>query len=147
MVPCSQARILAELSEAWENRVPMVQAGVLRTLHMLIQTCEDRELEDVKGGQFDKVPTTGQVATRYECARCLADLAEAVELRQDIAEHCLPDLRLMMTSPLAGVPEQAMRCMLNLAAPAGQVAVTTKSAKVRRCARLAGCFSHGPARA
>ena len=98
------ARILAELAEAWHNRAPLVMGGVLRTLSILIGRSEDKDLTNNSSGT-----DTSQAATRFEAARCLADLAEVPELRAEIARACTKDLCVMLPSTLSGVTEQTIR--------------------------------------
>lgn len=97
------ARILAELAEAWQNRVPLINGGVLTGLQALLTTA-------------------WEISTKFNCARCLADLAEAVDNREAIATSCLPLLASLLRLEHAGVREQTFRCILNLVAVAGRVA-------------------------
>jgi hypothetical protein len=125
------ARILAELAEAWQNRAALILGGVLDALVVLINSCVEAQSHKMMGGgggQNSKQQTAGFTATSFECARCLADLAEAPELRLQIASSCLNELQQMMTSPLSGVAEQAVRCVLNLVSVAGVVAITKNTA-------------------
>eukprot|EP01051_Picozoa_sp_SAG22_P003574 SAG22_NODE_176_length_16162_cov_30.625910_7_plen_659_part_00 len=95
------AKVLAELSEAWQNRVPLVNAGVLSAFSLLI------------GGGESKV--------QFECARALGDISEAVENRSRVAHEVLADLQDMLASEDLRVVWQSLRCLLNLVAPAGEV--------------------------
>ena len=99
------ARVLAELAEAWQNRVPLIKfGGVLTTIQALLTT-------------------SWEISTKFDCARCLADLAEAVDNREDIASCCIPVLTSLLELKHAGVREQALRCVLNVVTVAGRVAI------------------------
>lgn len=99
------ARVLAELAEAWQNRVPLISGGVLNGLRALLTS-------------------SWAIGTQFDCARCLADLAEAVDNREAIASSCVPVLSSLLKLKHAGPREQAMRCIRNLVTPAGsQVAI------------------------
>ena len=99
------ARVLAEVAEAWQNRVPLIKfGGVLTTIRALLTT-------------------SWETSTKFDCARCLADLAEAVDNREVIASCCVPVLTSLLQLKHAGVREQAMRCVLNLVTVAGRVAL------------------------
>jgi hypothetical protein len=97
------ARVLAELAEAWQNRVPLITGGVLTALSTLILT-------------------SWAPSTKFDSARCLADLAEAVDNREVIATTCLHVLAKLLKTEQSDAREQAMRCILNLVGVAGEVA-------------------------
>ena len=104
------ARVLAELAEAWQNRCPLVQGGIVTSLTALMMSS-----------------WTG--STRYNCARCVADLAEAVDLRELIASRAATALNQLLKNPQdnESVVEQALRAIVNLVCPAGEVATVPGS--------------------
>lgn len=94
---------LAELAEEPSIRVPMVQAGVLSALVSLV---------------FE----LGVPAVRFEAARALADLAEAVDNRLVIALRCGKALVSLLQHNEGDDPRtmgHAVRCYANLAEYAG----------------------------
>eukprot|EP01045_Picozoa_sp_COSAG04_P024856 COSAG04_NODE_3170_length_3093_cov_1.802605_3_plen_559_part_00 len=107
------ARVLAELAEAWQNRCPLVQGGILASVTALMMSS-----------------WTG--STRYNCARCVADLAEAVDLRELIASRAATALNQLLKNPQdnESVVEQALRAIVNLVCPAGEVATVPTGSNV-----------------
>ena len=107
------ARVLAELAEAWQNRCPLVQGGILTSVTALMMSS-----------------WTG--STRYNCARCVADLAEAVDLRELIASRAATALNQLLKNPQdnESVVEQALRAIVNLVCPAGEVATVPAGSNV-----------------
>ena len=98
------ATTLAELAEEPSVRVAMVEADVLSALSGLV---------------FEM----GQPAVRFEAARALADLAEAVDNRMVISLRCstaLIDLLRQREHDDDRTIGHAIRCFANLSAPAGQ---------------------------
>lgn len=92
-------KVIAELAEEPKNRLPLYLAAVLPTLFEQIRKGDDE--------------------MRFQCARAIADMAEAVELRVAIVYAGLELILDCMLSEDDQVQEQGMRILVNLAAPAG----------------------------
>ena len=95
------AKTLAELAEQPKNRVKLVRQGTLPAMFGMMRE-SDNEMQ-------------------FQCARAMADLAEAVDNRVAIVYGGLDALITLMESQDDLVQEQAMRCLVNLCAPAGVV--------------------------
>jgi hypothetical protein len=92
-------KVIAELAEEAKNRTKLFRAAVLPTLFECIRKGDDE--------------------MRFQCARAIADMAEAVELRVAIVYAGLEQILECMLSEDDQVQEQGMRILVNLAAPAG----------------------------
>ena len=92
-------KVIAELAEEPQNRVPLVRAATLPALFALMRKGDD--------------------VINFQCARAAADLAEAVDNRVAIVYGGLNEILTLMLSEDDSVQEQGMRCLVNLAGPAG----------------------------
>ena len=92
-------KVIAELAEEAKNRKPLYLQAVMPTLFECIRKGDDE--------------------MRFQCARAIADMAEAVELRVGIVYAGLEQILECMLSDDDAVQEQGMRTLVNLAAPAG----------------------------
>eukprot|EP01052_Picozoa_sp_SAG31_P006031 SAG31_NODE_273_length_18667_cov_3.603619_16_plen_1034_part_00 len=113
------AKIIAELAEAWQNRVPLVKAGVLSAISLLI--------------------AGNELKVQFDCARALADLSEAVDNRSAIVHKAVHDLELLLNAADARVVLQTLRCLLNIVAPAGEIGddvVAASSARKQSAGRF-----------
>jgi hypothetical protein len=96
-------KVIAELAEEPRNRVPLVMAATLPALFQLMRIADRR----------------GDDTISFQCARATADLAEAVDNRVAIVYGGLKEILTLMLSDDDHVQEQGMRCLVNLAGPAG----------------------------
>lgn len=95
----SGVKVIAELAEEPKNRVALVREATLPALFQLMGHNDD--------------------AISFQCARAVADLAEAVDNRVAIVYGGLEQILKLMLSDDDNVQEQGMRCLVNLASPAG----------------------------